>query len=175
LLYPPTTSFYSQHIFHYNLIEEACHPSPCGVNTKCEVVNYQPVCSCLPSFKGNPLTGCTHECESDHDCSSSQYCKNYKCQSSCDQCGKGALCNGVVNHRPQCECPKTYIGSPFTECRPECYGDVDCPHSKPACFYGICKNPCEVRTYKFLFNYLIYFIFYSFILNHILFLILLKT
>lgn len=50
LLYPTTTSFYSQHIFHY--LEEACHPSPCGVNTKCEVVNYQPVCSCLPSFKG---------------------------------------------------------------------------------------------------------------------------
>ncbi|XP_070504561.1 neurogenic locus notch homolog protein 3 isoform X3 [Chironomus tepperi] len=123
--------------------DEACHPSPCGVNTQCRVENEQPVCSCLPSFKGNPITGCTHECESDHDCGSSQYCKNFKCFNACDQCGKGALCNGVINHRPQCECPKTYIGSPFTECRPECYGDVDCPSSKPACIYGICKNPCD--------------------------------
>jgi hypothetical protein len=127
------TFHFSQRIFH---IDEACHPSPCGVNTKCEVVNYQPICSCLPSYKGNPITGCTHECDADHDCSSNQYCKNFKCQSACDLCGKGALCNGVVNHRPQCECPKNYIGSPFTECRAECYGDVDCPRSKPACFYG---------------------------------------
>lgn len=94
------------------------------------------MCSCLPSFKGNPLTGCTHECEVDHDCGSHQYCKAYKCHNACDQCGKGAVCNGVNNHRPQCECPKNYFGSPFVECRAECYGDSDCPASKPACFYG---------------------------------------
>ena len=134
---------YPSHIFFQRFLDEACHPSPCGVNTQCRVENEQPVCTCLASFKGNPITGCNHECESDHDCGSSQYCKNFKCYSACEQCGKGALCNGVINHRPQCECPKTYIGSPFTECRPECYGDVDCPSSKPACIYGICKNPCD--------------------------------
>lgn len=36
-----------------------------------------------------------------------------------------------------------YIGSPYTECRPECYGDRDCPAGRPACFYGICKNTCD--------------------------------
>lgn len=39
--------------------------------------------------------------------------------------------------------PKGYIGGPYTECRPECYGDVDCPSSRPACFYGICRNTCD--------------------------------
>jgi hypothetical protein len=42
-----------------------------------------------------------------------------------------------------CECPPNYFGNPTIECRAECYGDVDCPGSKPACFYGVCKNPCD--------------------------------
>lgn len=70
-------------------------------------------------------------------------CQGFKCVAACSQCGKGATCSGVANHRAVCECPKGYIGSPHTECRPECYGDVDCPSNRPACFYGICKNTCE--------------------------------
>lgn len=42
-----------------------------------------------------------------------------------------------------CRSLKGYIGSPYTECRPECYGDVDCPSNRPACFYGVCKNTCD--------------------------------
>jgi hypothetical protein len=127
----------------YFFLDELCHPSPCGVNTKCHVENFQPICTCLPSFKGNPVTGCTHECDSDNDCQSSQYCKNYKCYPACEQCGKGASCKGVINHRPQCECPRDTFGSPFVECKYECYGDSDCARHKPACIYGVCKNPCE--------------------------------
>ncbi|GBP10655.1 hypothetical protein EVAR_101375_1, partial [Eumeta japonica] len=58
-------------------------------------------------------------------------------------CGTGATCSTVNNHRAVCECPKGYYWSPFTECRPECYGDSDCPAGRPACFYGICKNTCD--------------------------------
>ncbi|XP_063698652.1 neurogenic locus notch homolog protein 3 isoform X1 [Culicoides brevitarsis] len=123
--------------------EELCHPSPCGVNTNCQVINGVPTCTCLPGFVGQPITGCNHECESDSHCGPQEQCQNFKCVSSCNQCGKGAQCVRVSNHRAVCECPKNYIGSPYTECRAECYGDVDCPGSKPACIYGICKNPCD--------------------------------
>lgn len=125
------------------ILEELCHPSPCGANTKCDVIGGQPTCSCLPSYTGSPLSGCRHECESDGQCGSQEYCNNFKCEKACSQCGKGASCTRVSNHRAVCECPKGYIGSPLGECRPECYGDVDCPGSRPACYYGICKSPCD--------------------------------
>lgn len=38
---------------------------------------------------------------------------------------------------------QNYFGNPSISCKPECYGDVDCPAGRPACFYGICKNPCD--------------------------------
>ncbi|XP_049548744.1 neurogenic locus notch homolog protein 3-like isoform X1 [Anopheles darlingi] len=123
--------------------EELCRPSPCGSNTKCNVVNGVPTCSCLPGYIGSPLSGCRHECESDVECSGTQYCSQFKCVNGCNQCGKGATCARVTGHRAVCECPKGYIGSPFSECRPECFGDRDCPAGRPACIYGICKNPCE--------------------------------
>lgn len=123
--------------------EDLCEPSPCGVNTKCEVVNDQPVCSCLESFIGNPLIGCRHECDNDDDCGSQEFCHNFKCLQSCSQCGKGSTCTNVINHRPTCECPQGFIGSPFIECRPECYTDADCSYPKPACNKGICKDPCN--------------------------------
>jgi len=124
--------------------QEACRPSPCGQNTNCEVVAGRPTCSCVKGYVGNPLSGCRHECESDGECGSQEYCKDFKCQSACDQCGISAQCSRVTNHRAICECPKNYIlGSPYTECKAECYGDRDCPAGRPACFYGICKNPCD--------------------------------
>lgn len=122
---------------------ELCHPSPCGVNTKCEVINGVPTCSCLPGFLGQPIQGCRHECEADSQCGPQEHCENFKCVAACAQCGKGAECIRVSSHRAVCQCPKNYIGNPYTECRAECYGDVDCPGNKPACIYGVCKNPCD--------------------------------
>lgn len=88
------------------LLEELCHPSPCGANTKCSVVTGVPTCSCLPGFTGSPLSGCRHECESDGECGAQEFCKDFKCQSSCSQCGQGAQCMRTTNHRSVCECPK---------------------------------------------------------------------
>ncbi|XP_050512495.1 neurogenic locus notch homolog protein 3 isoform X1 [Diabrotica virgifera virgifera] len=124
--------------------EELCHPSPCGPNTHCEVKNEVPTCSCLPGFHGSPLAGCRHECESDVECGPTLACIEFKCQNPClSQCGKNAECETISNHRAVCKCPKNYFGNPYSSCQPECYGDVDCPSSKPACYYGICKSPCE--------------------------------
>lgn len=33
-----------------SLSAELCHPSPCGVNTKCDVIGGTPTCTCLPGF-----------------------------------------------------------------------------------------------------------------------------
>ncbi|KAJ8950737.1 hypothetical protein NQ318_011230 [Aromia moschata] len=103
--------------------EELCHPSPCGPNTNCQVKNEVPTCTCLPGYHGSPITGCRHECESD----------------------SRVRPHGGV-HRIQVQEPvrqPNYFGNPYSSCKPECYGDVDCPTHKPACFYGICKSPCE--------------------------------
>lgn len=127
--------------------QESCHTGgpwgPCGQNTKCEVISGVPTCSCLKGYVGSPLSGCRHECESDYDCGSQEFCKDFKCHQSCTQCGIGAQCVRVSNHRAICECPKNYYGNPTVECRAECYGDRDCPSGRPACFYGVCKNPCD--------------------------------
>ncbi|XP_060520378.1 neurogenic locus notch homolog protein 1 isoform X2 [Cylas formicarius] len=123
---------------------ELCHPSPCGSNTNCEVVNGVPTCKCLPGFQGSPLAGCRHECESDSECGNNLACIDFKCQNPCNkQCGESADCEIVRNHQAVCKCPKNYFGDPYVSCKPECYGDVDCPRGRPACFYGICKNPCD--------------------------------
>ncbi|KAI8442174.1 hypothetical protein MSG28_005781 [Choristoneura fumiferana] len=103
--------------------EEACHPSPCGLNTKCHVANNQAICTCLPGYRGSPLSGCRHECESDYDCGSQQSCRDFKCTSPCNDCGVSADCETVAAHRAVCKCPR-------------------CPSYKPACVYNACINPC---------------------------------
>lgn len=87
----------------YN-VEAACKPSPCGENTRCEVINQVPVCTCLPGYRGSPLSGCHHECESDNDCPHHLACSSsYKCENPC-KCGENAECQ-VINHQAKCTCP----------------------------------------------------------------------
>lgn len=38
--------------------ENPC-PSPCGIATKCIVVNHSPICTCMPGYSGDPFTRCT--------------------------------------------------------------------------------------------------------------------
>lgn len=95
--------------FFVSILEEQCHPSPCGQNTKCEVVGGTPTCSCLHGYTGSPLSGCRHECETDGECGGQEMCKDFKCASSCSQCGQGAVCSRVTNHRAVCECPKVKL------------------------------------------------------------------
>lgn len=129
-------------IYSRILAEAACKPSPCGTNTKCEVVNKVPVCSCLPGYRGSPLIGCRHECESDSDCPSHLACSaSFRCENPC-KCGTNAECQ-VHNHQAICTCPRNWLGNPFVSCRPECTTHSDCPRSKPACLYQKCLNPCD--------------------------------
>lgn len=112
------------------------------------------------------MTGCRRECTSDVECGSTQNCVNFHCKNACDQCGKGAICQNVANHRPLCVCPEVielfikfvffgknnqlilvflqnYKGNPFEICLPECTSHGECPGHKPACYYNKCTNPCE--------------------------------
>lgn len=45
-------------------------------------------------------------CESDYDCGNQEFCQDFKCQQACSECGTGAQCVRVSNHRAICECPK---------------------------------------------------------------------
>jgi hypothetical protein len=126
--------------------DQNCDSSSCGLNAKCEYIKGQPTCLCLPYFKGNPHTGCYHECKSDNECGPQESCNDYKCTSACNQCGKNAICSVVINHHATCECPKGFLGSPYNECfthQNQCETNADCPKSKPSCYKNYCKNLCD--------------------------------
>lgn len=36
-------------------------PGTCGVNARCQVINHNPICSCKPSFTGDPFVACKAE------------------------------------------------------------------------------------------------------------------
>lgn len=94
-----------------------CEPSPCGPNSRCQTINSQAVCSCVPGFLGQPPT-CRPECSINSDCPLNQACINQKCADPCTgSCGVSARCQ-VVNHNPICSCPSVFTGDPFTRCFP---------------------------------------------------------
>lgn len=102
------TMYLDIHANDGSITEAPCkNPDPCGVNTKCEVINGVATCSCLPGFRGRPLEGCRHECESDFDCPHHLHCSTaFRCENPCStKCGSNSECH-VVNHRPNCNCPK---------------------------------------------------------------------
>lgn len=99
------------------IVENPCHPTPCGSNSQCRQSNGQAVCSCVPGFIGSP-PNCRPECVVNSDCSPANECSNQKCRDPCPgTCGIGAQCN-VVNHHAVCRCPPRYTGDPFVRCQP---------------------------------------------------------
>jgi len=94
-----------------------CTPSPCGPNSQCREFNNQAVCSCLPSFIGNPPM-CRPECTTSAECPTNLACVNKKCVDPCPGvCGQSANCR-VINHSPLCICNSGFTGDPFSICYP---------------------------------------------------------
>lgn len=92
-----------------------CYPSPCGPNSQCREINEQAVCSCLPSYNGEPPL-CKAECLSHSDCATDKACLNQKCVNPCPSpCGQMADCR-VFHHNPICSCRSGFTGDPFTRC-----------------------------------------------------------
>lgn len=109
-------------IIHFRFLvaedrRDPCSPSPCGPNSRCQVVNDQAVCTCLPEYTGSP-PGCRPECVVSSECPPNLACVNQKCTNPCPgTCGLGADCN-VIHHSPICACRPKYTGNPFTRCSP---------------------------------------------------------
>lgn len=96
---------------------DLCVPSPCGPNSKCQVVGETPVCSCLQNYIGR-APNCRPECTTNSECSRALACVNERCVDPCPgTCGSNAICS-VNNHQPTCRCVDQYTGDPFSVCSP---------------------------------------------------------
>ena len=110
-----------------------------------------------------PIKTLDKECQKDSDCTIDKSCIRGECQDPCSlrgACGQNALCE-VINHRPRCQCPECYTGSPFVRCKlnPNCRSPIapviaqgcesneDCPHDT-YCEknVGMCKSPCGATS-----------------------------
>lgn len=120
-----------------------CSPSPCGTNAHCRIAGKQSICECLPSYHGNPFTGCRPECLSNSECKGDLACINNRCKSPCmGTCGIDAICS-VLNHIPTCSCPQGKFGDAFKYCQvvPKFETTVE----KDPCYPSPCKNGAICR------------------------------
>lgn len=93
-----------------------CNPSPCGTNAICRELNGAGSCTCLPTFYGDPYSGCRPECVVNSDCPKIKSCRNNKCVDPCPGiCGINAECS-VINHSPTCVCLPGFTGNPSKSC-----------------------------------------------------------
>lgn len=106
----------------------------CGVGAKCEVINHNPICSCPPSFTGDPFTRCYPQPPPPPP---ETRPARHPCETS--PCGPNSICR-VFGDTPSCTCQANYVGSP-PNCRPECVVNTDCP-SNMACISEKCRDPC---------------------------------
>lgn len=104
----------------------------CGLNTRCQVVNHNPICTCAPGLTGDPFESCTEAVtqpplrDSDNPCIPSP-------------CGPNSQCRQIGN-QAACSCLQSYIGRP-PNCRPECVSNEECP-SHLSCKQEKCTDPC---------------------------------
>ena len=118
---------------------KACHnqkcidpcQGTCGSNTKCQVYNHNPVCSCPEGLTGDPFVSCVAESPKDINIDQNH------CSPS--PCGLNSICQ-VKQNRPVCSCVENFIGKP-PHCRPECVLNSECQQDK-ACIKDRCANPC---------------------------------
>lgn len=128
-------------------------PGTCGLNARCQAINHNPICSCNPSFTGDPFSRCIPEKSKDYCCTIlllSYACNlsfileppdNIPSTNPCipSPCGANAQCR-VVGNTPACSCLSNYIGRP-PNCRPECKINAECPANR-ACQNERCVDPC---------------------------------
>lgn len=110
-------------------------PGTCGQNAKCQVINHSPICSCIPSYTGDPFTRCYPVPPPSREPVKEEY------QNPCipTPCGQNSQCRDIGG-APSCSCLVGYIGSP-PNCRPECVINSECASNK-ACMREKCNDPC---------------------------------
>lgn len=93
----------------------SCTPSPCGPNSRCQLLSSGPACTCEPGYVGSPPS-CRPECTINSECPASLACVRQKCEDPCPgSCGVEANCH-VLNHVAVCVCNDGYTGDPFSRC-----------------------------------------------------------
>lgn len=124
-------------------------PGTCGLNTKCQVINHNPICVCKESYTGDPFTRCIpfgkpRELLSLYTILNTFFVvpevvieQKNPCEPS--PCGPYSICK-VTQSQPSCTCQSSYIGSP-PNCRPECISNNECPFNL-ACIKEKCQDPC---------------------------------
>ncbi|ROT61485.1 hypothetical protein C7M84_020737 [Penaeus vannamei] len=104
----------------------------CGINAECHVSRHRPVCTCPHDLTGDPFSRCVLVTPTtsvpDDPCSP-------------PPCGLNAECKRRGTASYDCKCIRDYFGDPYTECRPECVVNTDCP-SDMACRNLKCIDPC---------------------------------
>lgn len=124
-------------------------PGTCGINAKCQVVNHNPFCTCLPQHFGDPFVRClpkrkwvtillkpqiNNKVISEEE---SAVIPTNPCQPS--PCGPHSQCK-AIGESPSCSCLPEFSGTP-PYCRPECISNSECPNHL-ACINQKCKDPC---------------------------------
>nr|CAD7425818.1 unnamed protein product [Timema monikensis] len=106
-------------------------PGTCGFNARCQVVNHNPICSCLPGFTGDPFARCLIQ----------QKCPNVPSGNPCvpSPCGPNSQCR-ALGDQPACTCSPGYVGR-APNCRPECTLSAECA-SHLSCLKERCTDPC---------------------------------
>ncbi|XP_064459913.1 uncharacterized protein LOC135370150 isoform X1 [Ornithodoros turicata] len=130
-----------------------CLNNPCHPTGICENTVGSFLCRCPEGFIGEGFSGCSNpgECpRGDVDCPPNAACDQNgitRCINPCEQsCGPNAICK-VVNHKRQCQCPKSglYTGDPYDPNRGcvqvDCLHDTDCPQNEE-CINFVCESPC---------------------------------
>lgn len=103
----------------------------CGANARCDVIDRNVICSCLPGHTGDPFRGCTVEEEPVRPCHP-------------NPCGSNAVCKAHRN-AGSCVCLPDYFGDPYVACKPECVTNSDCygRGRQQACIDQKCRDPCR--------------------------------
>lgn len=134
-------------------------PGTCGLWARCVVNHHSAICSCPPSYTGNPFIRCDHLPRmhsyfmSNHIPITFTVHEHYFFDFTAEAppqppptnpcipspCGTYAICQ-VVNDQASCSCLQGYGGQP-PHCRPECVSNSECP-SQLACINMKCKDPC---------------------------------
>ncbi|XP_033611631.1 stabilin-1 [Cryptotermes secundus] len=110
-------------------------PGPCGQNTRCEVINHSPICSCRQGFTGDPFSRCFTIPPPPPRPAAPVVVD--PCVPS--PCGPNSQCRDIGG-APSCSCLANYMGVP-PNCRPECSINSECPSNR-ACMREKCRDPC---------------------------------
>ena len=106
----------------------------CGLNAECTVRNHLPICKCPSGYNGDPF----RQCNKIPEVIKPTEGPVNPCFPS--PCGANANCS-PRNRRATCKCIRGYFGDPYSQCRPECVSNSDCPANR-ACSNLKCIDPC---------------------------------